>query len=160
MKTKPTLFLIFILLLSQSSWSQFSFEEPDTSKIRRIQKENEYEKSIALIYLTQNYKTVGEKDSVKHYTWTEDKSICSYYQYFENNIEYFIYHCDEAKGVKEVIKFPKVSIEKAKAFVNTLFHDENNYWETEFSYHPDGAGCYYIIKQTENSTTIDLWCGC
>ena len=38
--------------------------------------------------------------------------------------------------------------------------NNNNKWFTEIYYAPDGAGCSYTIRQTEEKTIIEIGCGC
>ncbi len=158
---KRILFLLVTYLMSiQLVWAQFSPIEPDTAKLNKLFIKKNYTQSVGYLYLKTYYKAISGKDSIQYHELNA-KAVCAFKQRFEKDIQYIVWACKEAGGISETIVFPKMELKVAKAFVHKLFYEAlNNTWTSEYTYEPDGAGCYYKIIQTDTQTIIEIYCGC
>lgn len=141
---------------------EFKLAKVDTALVNKVYRDLSYMASDLYIYLRLNYNITSTKDSVQYFEGSDEISEeCSFYQELDFNISYHTWNCkEEGGGFEETVKFPKISTQEAGSLINELFYDEWNSWKSEFRYEPEGAGCYYEIKQTENNTIISVWCGC
>ena len=155
-----TIFLLMFIVSIQESYAQnFKPIVPDTTNLKQQQLKNNQQESLGYLYLINNYKKETKKQSVRYYDY-DANTMCAFEQTFENHIKYSVYQCDEEGGARESLSFPKTDLKTIKTFVETLFFDKYNTWKTDYKYEPDGAGCYYEIKQLEDKTVIDIFCGC
>lgn len=137
----------------------FELVIPDTVALYKTWKEQNYANSRGYLYLKENYKLAGPMDSVQYYGDSEE-AICHFVQIFQYGISYSKSECSEEGGAQEKIILPRIDDALIHEFVNTLFFDPWNTWTTDLTYEADGAGCYYTIKQSEEHTIIDIYCGC
>lgn len=137
----------------------FELHQPDTVSLYKTWKDQNYSDSKGYLYLTGYYQLAGPQDSVEYYGESQE-SICHFVQKFQYGITYSLSECSEEGGMQEKIIFPRVDDQIIHDFVNTLFFDPWNTWTTELKYEADGAGCYYNIVQSEEYTTIYIYCGC
>lgn len=162
---KHTICVLLLLLLTQScSEKKFQLVLPDIEKIERLSNESEFGLNEVLFYLEQNYKKKGEKTQVK--IDDDGKTECGYTQLFAFDISYTTEQCYEASNMKEIITFPKTSIDQVKKWVEHIYMagitDIPNVWYNELEYGPHNkeAGCYYTISQSDKTSTIAITCGC
>ena len=143
------------------SRGKFILHLPDTVKLNKHWENRQWSENIAYLYLRNYYTKSTKKDSLKYIEQeaTNDKSICSFKQEFDSIIKYYTWDCKEA-GIEENIEFPKIENADMKKFIELLFYDKWNTWISEFKYEPNGAGCYYEIKQERHKTILSIWCGC
>lgn len=147
-------------LSANDSLGNFILHLPDTSMLKKHQKEREWKETLTYLYLRNYYTSISKKDSIEYYEWNS-KSICSFNQSFEGKIKYSVWECKEAGGISETVEFPKLDLDLTKKFIETVFFDKGNSWTSEENkYEPDGAGCYYEIKQRKEKTIIEIYCGC
>ncbi len=130
--------------------------------MNRLQEEREWSETLAYLYIRNYYEKKSGKDSIKYFEWDNNISnnICSFNQSFKPNINYYIWECKGEGGIKEIIEFPKIENSEIKSLINLLFYEKQNNWISEFNYKPNGAGCYYEIKQQKDKTILKIYCGC
>ncbi len=157
------LFLIFpILGIAQN----FELKKPNVAELNAELKKTNYTQDVTYLYLNRNYKAESEKLDVKKYDYP-DYSICAFKQKFKSGIIYSEEQCREAGGITTKLTLPKTDNESLIQWVELIFKsspmDIEHGWnseKTKFGPTDNGAGCYFEIKETENSTEIDMYCGC
>ena len=157
------LFLIFpIFGIAQN----FELKKPNVAELNAELKKTNYTQDITYLYLNRNYKAESEKLEVKKYDYP-DYSICAFKQKFEHGIVYSEEQCREAGGITTKLILPKTDNESLIQWIELIFKsspmDIEHGWnseKTKFGPTDDGAGCYFEIIETENSTAIDMYCGC
>lgn len=115
--------------------------------------------SLGYLYLKENYIPITGKTDLEYEEW-DLENPCSFSENFENGIKYSVTHCGEEGGMDEDLVFPLMELDAVKRFINDLFYDEQNVWSSDYHYAPDGVGCHYEIIQSEENTTISIYCGC
>lgn len=158
MKTFTT-FLTLFFVMQVSFGQHFKPHLPDTDHLKALEKATTVTESLSYLYLCAYYTAISGKKALQYYAWEPD-AICAFQQSFENGITYTVRNCLEEGGGNEQLTFPLMDISTVRSFIERLFYDEWNTWVSEFAYEPKEAGCYYTIKQTENQTIIDIYCGC
>lgn len=152
--------LILSIAFSATAVAQsFSPIVPDTTELRQLEVNNDYSVSRGYLYLHHYYELEGERDSIRYLDNTPGPP-CAFHQKFIGGIHFSTRNCSEEGGGDESIRFPKMKLETARKFINLLFYDEENEWQNETNYAPDGAGCHYSIIQKEDYTVISYYCGC
>ncbi|APU09685.1 hypothetical protein A5M85_05120 [Cellulophaga lytica] len=157
------LFLIFPIF---GTAQNFELKKPNVEELNAELKKTNYSQDVTYLYLNRNYKTESEKLEIKKYDYP-DYSICAFKQKFENGIVYSEEQCREAGGITTKLILPKTEKESLIQWVELIFKsspmDIKHGWnseKTKFGPTDNGAGCYFEIKETENNTEIDMYCGC
>ena len=121
---------------------------------------------MTYLYLIRNYKAESEKLDIKKYDYP-DYNICAFKQKFEHGIVYSEEQCREAGGITTKLTLPKTDKISIIQWVELIFEsspmDIEHGWnseKTKFGPTDDGVGCYFEIKETENNTEIEMYCGC
>tara|TARA_B100001063_G_C16548674_1_gene444954 strand:+ start:50 stop:547 length:498 start_codon:yes stop_codon:yes gene_type:complete len=158
--------LIFLILPIFGSAQDFELKKPNVEELNAELKKTNYTQDVTYLYLNRNYKSESEKLEVKKYDYP-DYSICAFKQKFENGIVYSEEQCREAGGITTKLTLPKTDKKSLIQWVELIFKsspmDIEHGWnseKTKFGPTDDGAGCYFKIKETENNTEIDMYCGC
>lgn len=153
--------------MSYKTYSQeFELKNPNIEKLRE-QVKTDFKNEGIYFYLINNYNPTSELYEKEFYEW-EKESICSFKRDFENNIKYSIFQCKEAGGILVNVEFPKISREKLMSWIEQMYEidkmdiDVNVWKENNSKFEPSeiNPGCYYKITEKENSTIVDLYCGC
>ncbi|WP_282050453.1 SH3 domain-containing protein [Maribacter aquivivus] len=144
----------------------FAFIKPNVAKLKG-QMKSEQNTEVIYNYLSNNYDPTSEKFQLEYYDW--DKSIiCSFSQEFKTGIKYSIYECKEGGGISVELEFPKTNRKNLMNWIESIYQVENNdidpnVWKdnnTKFEPKEINPGCYYKIEEKENSTLVELFCGC
>jgi hypothetical protein len=159
MLRKLFILVAFMLLSGTGSAQEFVLTKPDTAHLRKLEKQGDYTASLTYLYLQTYYKPVSPKDSVSYFEWDKE-SICAFRQDFVAGITYKVWNCDEGKGITEELTLPKIPLPALRDFMRELYHDKENTWVTPISYAPEEMGCFYDIVESDQSTTIQIYCGC
>jgi hypothetical protein len=144
----------------------FDLFVPNTLKLKKQISKGENTKVIKT-YLKNNYNEISKKYDLKYFEW-ENSKICSYKQNFENGIKYSIFQCKESGGVTIELEFPKIERKKLMKWIEKIYEvdkmeTEQNIWkENNSKFEPKEVvpGCYYKIEEIENTTFVNLFCGC
>jgi len=165
MKSRFVLILFLIIPLFGIG-QNFELKKPNVAELNAELKKTNYSQDVTYLYLNRNYKTESEKLDVKKYDYP-DYSICAFTQKFEHGIVYSEEQCREAGGITTKLILPKTDNESLIQWIELIFKsspmDIEHGWnseKTKFGPTDDGAGCYFEIIETENSTAIDMYCGC
>ena len=158
------LFLLFSvnLVIGQN----FELAEVDISKLRE-QLVSAQNKEVMHLYLKDNFKATSEKYDLEYYEW-DSASLCGFKEEFENGITYSVRQCEEAGGIRAELELPKMERAELMKWIEDIYQVnqmdmEPNVWkENNSSFEPKDSegGCYFNIKEKENSTLVDLFCGC
>ncbi len=160
--------LIYALLIFPVFGIAQNFEliKPNVTELNAELKKTNYTQDVSYLYLNRNYKAESEKLEIKKYDYP-DYNICAFKQKFEYGIVYSEEQCREAGGITTKLTLPKTDKENLIQWVELIFKsspmDIEHGWnseKTKFGPTDNGAGCYFEIKETENSTEIDMYCGC
>ena len=151
--------MFLMVFLEENTDTDFQPSIPDKTKILALHEGTDPVVSIAYLYLETHYQKLQLKQDPRYHEW-EPNGICGFNQVFEHQIKYSVTYCEEGKGISEKLTFPKTKLYTMKKFIEYLFFEEGNTWKTDYRYEPDGAGCYYEIKQTNTNTIIEIYCGC
>ena len=160
--------LIFGLLISPifSIAQNFELIKPNVEELNVELKKTNFTQDVTYLYLNRNYKAESEKLDIKKYDYP-DYNICAFKQKFEHGIVYSEEQCREAGGITTKLTLPKTDKKSIVQWVELIFKsspmDIEHGWnseKTKFGPTDDGAGCYFEIKETENNTEIDMYCGC
>ena len=88
-------------------------------------------------------------------------------QQFENGITYKEENCSEEGGGNLAVTFKNVNRKSLENWIEKIFKilDETNenIWNekrTQYSPKEEGAGCYFEIKEENNKTKVEVYCGC
>ncbi len=154
-----------LLLYNFASGQDFKLAKPNISKLKEQIKDGTYE--TIYCYLINNYKRTSEKKDLEYYEW-DSAGICAFNQIFDDKIKYSIWQCKEAGGVSVTIEFPKTESAELMNWIEMIydvdtFDLERNVWKennTQFEPKEMNSGCFYKIEDKENSTLVDLFCGC
>ena len=158
--------IIFSLLVINLTFGQdFKLAEPNISKLKEQIKDGTNESIY--YYPTNNYSPTSQKEDLEYYDW-DSTGICSFNQVFDKKIKYSIWQCKEAGGISVTIEFPKTERTELMKWIEMIydvdtFDLERNVWKennTKFEPKEVNPGCYYKIEEKENSTLVDLYCGC
>lgn len=164
---KKSLLISLICFFTISTTAQdFILNTPDIINIKtEVAKDPTGE--AFYIYLVNNYNQISRKYEIEYYDWDQNK-ICSFAQDFEFDIKYVIWECKEGGGESIEITLPKVDklqliklIENIDSIKNLPI--EPNIWkENDTKYEPKEQvpGCYYKIKQLEDKSLLEVYCGC
>ncbi len=165
MKSRFTI-LIFLILPIFGNAQDFELKKPNVAELNAELKKTNYTQDVTYLYLNRNYKAESEKLEVKKYDYP-DYDICAFKQKFEIGIAYSEEQCREAGGITTKLTLPKTDKQSLIQWVELIFKsspmDIEHGWnsdKTKFGPTDNGAGCYYEIKETENNTKIDMYCGC
>lgn len=160
--------LILILIVPFFSFGQeFEFKYINTDQLRKEIHLSDKEVDPIYIYLKNNYQSTSEKKNVQMYDYP-DYSICSFQQEFNHLIKYSVKSCQEAGGITTIIEIPK-NIKKSKLinWIEKIYDlnltDVTNSWNSNKTVYGPGdgeAGCYYEIKESQNTYLIENYCGC
>jgi len=144
----------------------FALTEPNIVKLKGQIKLGQ---STAVIYnyLSNNYEPAGEKFEVEYYDWDKSK-ICSFSQEFKTGIKYSEFECKEAGGITVELELPKINRKHLMNWIERIYEVDKmnigpNVWKndnTKFEPKEVNPGCYYKIEEKENSTLVELYCGC
>ncbi|MDH7448463.1 hypothetical protein [Aquimarina sp. 2201CG14-23] len=158
--------LIFLILPIFGNAQDFELKKPNVAELNAEMKKTNYTQDVTYLYLNRNYKVESEKLEVKKYDYP-DYDICAFKQKFENGIVYSEEQCREAGGITTKLTLPKTDKQSLIQWVELIFKsspmDIEHGWnsdKTKFGPTDNGVGCYYEIKETENNTKIDMYCGC
>lgn len=162
---KLTLLIIFFPLISFGQI--FQLVEPDVNRLKDDYDKFNFRDEPIYLYLVSHYDSSGSKTAIKKFEFP-DYSICSFNQNFQNHISYSIDQCREAKGVSVTLTFPKAGRQNVRKWIEQIHKvteagDIEHGWnddKTEFGPVDQGAGCYYMINETEISTIVKNYCGC
>ena len=159
-------FIILFILPILGFGQDFALNEPKVAELKAELKKNNYSEDVVYVYLQRNYKQSSDKSNVKKYEYP-DYSICAFEQNFENGITYSVEQCREAGGISTTLILPKTKKSSVIKWVEQIFQsspmDIEHIWnkeKTKYGPTDNGVGCYYEIKETENNTKIDMYCGC
>ncbi|TCK64769.1 hypothetical protein DFQ05_2506 [Winogradskyella wandonensis] len=165
MKSRIVLILFLIIPLFGIG-QNFELKKPIVAELNAELKKTNYSQDVTFLYLNRNYKAESEKLDVKKYDYP-DYSICAFTQKFEHGIVYSEEQCKEAGGITTKLTLPKTDKKSIIQWVELIFKsspmDIEHGWnseKTKFGPTDDGAGCYFEIKETENNTEIEMYCGC
>ncbi|NQY06378.1 MAG: hypothetical protein HRT68_09395 [Flavobacteriaceae bacterium] len=165
--TNITIYLDLLLLFSLNTTStDFNLVMPNNEKIQEQLLESDYQEEAIYYYLINNFKTVSEIYATQFFEW-DTNTLCTYTQDFENSIQYSIYECGES-GSNLKVTFPKMQKENLMKWVEKIhavyeMEENSNVWkEKNTRYEPEflEPGCYYEILETENSMSVQIYCGC
>jgi len=163
---KSRFILLFLIFPIIGFAQNFQLKKPNSTELNAELEKTNYSQDAAYMYLIRNYKSKSEKIEVKKYDYP-DYSICAFKQKFENGIVYSEEQCREAGGITSNLTLPKTDKESVVQWVELIFKssqvDIEHGWnsdKTKFQPTDNGVGCYYEIKEKENSTEIDMYCGC
>ena len=160
--------LIFGLLISPlfSIAQKFELIKPNVEELNAELKKTNFTQDVTYLYLNRNYKAESEKMDIKKYDYP-DYNICAFTQKFEHGIVYSEEQCREAGGITTKLTLPKTDKKSIIQWVELIFKsspmDIEHGWNSEknkFEPTDNGAGCYFEIKETENNTEIEMYCGC
>lgn len=94
--------LVPILTFSQ----YFKIAEPNVDELQAEIKRRNYSEDVIDLSLTRNYDSISKKQKRNYYDYP-DYSICSFYQDFENGINYSIKQWRETGGASISLVIPK-----------------------------------------------------
>lgn len=157
------IFLIFpVLIFSQN----FKILEINIEELKSEMKRINYSEDIVYVYLSRNYDSIAKKREIIYYD-NSDYSICSFNQGFENEINYSLEQCEESGGASISLVFPKTARQSLVKWIEMIFEcspmDIEHSWnsdKTKFEPTDKGVGCYFEIKESENYTLVENYCGC
>ena len=123
-------------------------------------------KEVIYHYLSNNYKPTSEKYDLKYFEGDTD-APCAFKEEFENDIKYTMRQCDEG-GIRTFLELPKVARKNLMKWVEDIYEvnkmdmDQNVWKENNSKFEPKESdpGCYFKIEEQENSSLINLYCGC
>jgi len=159
-----TYLLLILVFTCRCSEKKFQLALPDIQKIESLSSESEFGLNEVLVYLEMNYKKKGKKTQVR--IDDDGKTECGYTQVFDFDISYTTEQCEEASNLKEIIIFPRTSIDEVKKWVESIYAsgetDIPNVWYNDHEYGPNDkeVGCYYTISQSGKTSKIAITCGC
>ncbi|MFD2564805.1 hypothetical protein [Aquimarina rubra] len=163
---KINIIILFLTLPILNFGQNFALKEPNVMELKAELKKNNNADDVVYVYLQRNYKQSSDKANVKNYEYT-DYSICAFEQDFENEITYSVEKCREAGGISTTLILPKSKKSSVIKWIEQIFKsspmDIEHGWnkeKTKYGPTDNGVGCYYEIKETENNTKIDMYCGC
>lgn len=145
---------------------EFQLVLPDTLKVTE-QTEPLYTSEVIYSYLTTQYEATSEKYDLAYFEW-EPETLCSFSQNFERDIQYHIRECEEAGGSRIRLQFPKMKRTSIKRWIEAIHALTKQDWEhyawkendSRFEPIESEPGCYYTIKDTEEATSVMVYCGC
>ncbi|WP_330444168.1 hypothetical protein [Flavobacterium sp. C4GT6] len=161
-------FIIALLFFPLMCMAQnFELKIPDNAKLQKWCNENQSEMEV-YAYLNLNFKATSSKMNLKYQDYEDGNGnpvLCSFNQYFEHNISYEEKSCGEASGISVLITLPKTKKENLIKWIEAVNKpiegiDENQWNEDHTAFEPDGAGCYYTIKDANDKWIIEIYCGC
>lgn len=165
MKSRFVLILFLIIPLFGIGQG-FELKKPIVAELNAELKKTNYSQDVTYLYLIRYYKAESEKLDIKKYDYP-DYNICAFKQKFEYGIVYSEEQCREAGGIITKLNLPKTDKESLIQWVELIFKsspmDIEHGWnseKTKFGPTDDGVGCYFKIKETENNTEIEMYCGC
>lgn len=165
MKPKWTIILLLVFPIFCIAQS-FELKIPNVEGLRAELEKTNYAHDAVYLYLIRNYEAESEKLEVKKYDYP-DYSICAFKQESEYGIIYSEEQCREAGGITTHLNLPKTDKESLIQWIELIYNssptDIEHGWnadKTKFGPTDNGAGCYYEITETENSTEMDMYCGC
>jgi hypothetical protein len=158
--------ILFLIIPFFGITQNFELKKPNVTELSEGLKNIKYSQDVTYLYLQRNYKVISEKLEVIKYDYS-DNHICSFKQKFEHGIVYSEEQCREASGITTNLTLPKTNKESLTQWIELIFKsspmDIEHGWnseKTKFGPTDDGVGCYFEINETENSTEIDMYCGC
>lgn len=145
---------------------KFTFIEPNIIKLKK-QVKSKQNSEVIYNYLSNNYQPSGDKFELEYYDWDKSK-ICSFSQEFKTGIKYSVFECKEAGGITIELELPKISRKHLMNWIEKIYEVdktdiESNIWKdnnSKFEPKEINPGCYYKIKEKDNSTLVELYCGC
>ncbi|MFY0604819.1 MAG: hypothetical protein JXQ93_12845 [Flavobacteriaceae bacterium] len=159
-----SLIFTFIICFPCICQETFTLKKPDVQKIHQTLQESDYLKSAIFLYLENNYGKNSQKKIIKKDS--DGITECGFSKVFQHNIEYEIEQCNEVSYEIQKITFPKTSMEAIKKWVELIYEAgftkiKNVWYPNENKYGPKDkeAGCYFQIKQTKDTTIVNIWCG-
>lgn len=162
------LILIFIFLsFSNITFGQnFTLTEPNVSKLKK-QISTGQNTEVIFHYLSNNYKPNSEKSDLEYYDWDKSK-LCAFTQGFENEIKYSVSECKEDGGIFVDLELPKMERTELISWIEKIYEvdkmdiDQNVWKENNSKFEPKeiNPGCYFEIKEEDNRTLVELYCGC
>ncbi|WBU87978.1 hypothetical protein [Cellulophaga omnivescoria] len=165
MKSRFVLILFLIIPLFGIG-QNFELKKPNVAELNAELKKKNYSQDVTYLYLNRNYKTESKKLDVTKYDYP-DYSICAFTQKFEHGIVYSEEQCREAGGITTKLTLPKTDKKSIIQWVELIFKSSSmdlehgwNSEKTKFGPTDDGAGCYFEVRETENNTEIEMYCGC
>ena len=165
MKSRFTIILFLIIPIFGIA-QNFELKKPNITELNVELKKTNYTQDVTYLYLKRNYKAESEKLEVKKYDYP-DYSVCAFKQKFEHGIVYSEEQCREAGGITTKLTLPKTEKESLIQWIELIFKsspmDIEHGWnseKTKFGPTDNGVGCYFEIKEYENRTEIDMYCGC
>jgi hypothetical protein len=165
MKLKFTI-IIFLINPFFGIAQNFELKKPNVTELSERLKKINYSQNVTYLYLQRNYKVISKKLEIKKYDYS-DYNVCAFKQKFEHGILYSEEQCREAGGITTRLNLPKTDRDSLIDWIELIFKSEQmdikNVWNTEktkFGPHDDGVGCYFEIKESENNTDIEMYCGC
>ena len=163
---KLKIIILFLTLPILNFGQDFQLKEPNVAELKAELNKNNNADDVVYVYLQRNYNQSSKKRNVKKYEYP-DYSICAFEQSFENGITYSVEQCREAGGISTTLILPKSKKSNVIKWVEQIFKsspmDIEHGWnkeKTKYGPTDNGVGCYYKIKETENNTKIDMYCGC
>mgnify|MGYP006436111327 FL=1 len=139
--------------------------EPNVMKLKEQISSGE-NTEVIFNYLINNYKMTSEKSDLVYYEWDKSK-ICAFTQEFENGIKYSVFECKEAGGISVDLELPKIKRTELMKWIEKIYEvekldiDQNVWKENNSKFEPKevNPGCYFEIKEMNNKTLVELYCG-
>ncbi|MCA0931268.1 hypothetical protein LCM02_02315 [Lutimonas saemankumensis] len=157
---------IFFILSSLTFGQDFIPIEPNVIKLQEQISSGE-NTEVIFNYLINNYKMTSEKSELEYYEWDKSK-VCAFTQEFENGIKYSVFECKEAGGISVDLELPKINRAELMKWIEKIYEvdkmdiDQNVWKEDNSKFEPKevNPGCYFEIKEKNNKTIVELYCGC
>ena len=153
------------LTFGSISAQDFNLKSPDITELS--EKVKTTKEDVIYLFLKSNYQiTSGKRDIQYHEINTTD--TCTFKQEFGKAINYSFKQCEEAAGALIHLRLPKADRKALTNWIEKIYllyqsDNEPMEWRNQRSeYRPgeDVPGCYFTIKENENSTLVTLYCGC